>query len=117
MLDYDDEFSTTMHNDIAIQQLNSILPKDIRAFSCNGNILEYHEIDVRVSNGFNPHLNSFSRKYLYYLPIDLYHCIFFLVIILFILAMNVPIDESLFIHTIQQFQGTHSMKNYTGSIQ
>ena len=76
MLDYDDEFSTTMHNDIAIQQLNSILPKDIRAFSCNGNLLEYHEIDVRVSNGFNPHLNSFSRKYLYYLPIDLYHCIF-----------------------------------------
>lgn len=31
--------------------------------------------------------------------------------------MNVPIDESLFIHSIQQFQGTHSMKNYTGSIQ
>ena len=76
MLDYDDEFSTTMHNEIAIQQLNSILPEDIRVFSCNDNLLAYHEIDVRVSNGFNPHLNSFSRKYLYYLPIDLYHCIF-----------------------------------------
>ena len=76
MLDYDDEFSTTMHNEIAIQQLNSILPEDIRVFSCKDKLLAYHEIDVRVSNGFNPHLNSFSRKYLYYLPIDLYHCIF-----------------------------------------
>ena len=25
-----------------------------------------------MSNNFNPHLNSFSRQYLYYLPVDLY---------------------------------------------
>ena len=34
MLDYDDEFSPSMHNDTAVKQLNSVLPDDIRAFSC-----------------------------------------------------------------------------------
>lgn len=36
MMDYDDEFSSDMHNSRAVEQLNSILPEDIQVFSCKG---------------------------------------------------------------------------------
>ena len=71
MMDYEDEFLPDFHNEIAVRQLNERLPEDIRVFSCMFPSLDF-TLDTRVSNNFNPHLNSFSRQYLYFLPVDLY---------------------------------------------
>ena len=69
LLDYDDEFLASFRNPVAVQALNQCLPKDIRVFSCmvlGGS----RTVDTRISNGFNPHLNSYSRFYSYYLPLS-----------------------------------------------
>ena len=69
LLDYDDEFLASFRNPVAVQALHQCLPKDIRVFSCmvlGGS----RTVDTRISNGFNPHLNSYSRFYSYYLPLS-----------------------------------------------
>ncbi|KAK8831821.1 hypothetical protein WA577_001879, partial [Blastocystis sp. JDR] len=92
-LDYDDEFLPSFRNLRAVEMLNARLPRDIRVFSY-----------TRVSNGFNPHLNSYSRIYSYYLPLStLSH-------------VGIRIDTKQLESSLRLFQGTHYMKNYTGSI-
>ena len=68
-LDYDDEFLPSFRNPLAVERLNSILPADIRVFSCWCASVPVI-VDTRISNGFNPHLNSYSRIYSYYLPLS-----------------------------------------------
>ena len=69
LLDYDDEFVASFRNPVAIQTLNQCLPKDIRVFSCMA-LAGSWIVDTRISNGFNPHLHSYSRFYSYYLPLS-----------------------------------------------
>ena len=68
-LDYDDEFLPSFRNPRAVEMLNARLPRDIRVFSYEC-ALSAVIVDTRVSNGFNPHLNSYSRIYSYYLPLS-----------------------------------------------
>ena len=103
MLDYEDEFGEDLHSPLSVNRLNEILPADIRVFSCKRrNNISYQ--DVRISNHFNPHLNTFARQYSYLLPVtDLKR-------------LGVDLDRTLFEKSLQVFQGTHYMKNYSGSI-
>ena len=103
MLDYEDEFGDDLHSPLSVDRLNAILPDDIRVFSCKGKDIKSFE-DVRISNHFNPHLNTFSRQYSYLLPVtDLKR-------------LGVDLNRILFEKSLQVFQGTHYMKNYSGSI-
>lgn len=68
-----------------------------------------------MSKSFNPHLHTHTRTYSYYLPVDQYYsnhsassrCI----------ELGVHIDAAKFQKALSVFLGTHSMKNYSGSIQ
>ena len=71
LMDYDDEFDSSMQNQLAVEQLNHLLPEDIRVFSCTC-FQWFLSKDTRVSKSFNPHLNTHTRTYSYYLPIDQY---------------------------------------------
>ena len=93
LLDYDDEFGSSMQNHYAVEQLNRMLPEDIRVFSY-----------TRVSKSFHPHLNTHMRMYSYYLPID------------YLRQLGVSVDVSLFQEALNCFLGTHWMKNYSGSV-
>ena len=86
-MDYDDEFDSSMQNPLAVEQLNYLLPEDIRVFSCTCFQCPFSK-DTRVSKSFNPHLNTHTR-----------------------------IDTAKFQKALSVFLGTHSMKNYSGSIQ
>lgn len=38
LMDYDDEFNSSMQNQRAVEQLNQLLPDDIRVFSCKNSV-------------------------------------------------------------------------------
>ena len=111
---YDDEFDSSMQNQLAVEQLNQLLPEDIRVFSCTCFQCLFPE-DTRVSKSFNPHLNTHTRTYSYYLPLDQYQSSHYAPSR--IIELGVHIDTAKFQKALSVFLGTHSMKNYSGSIQ
>ena len=57
-----------------------------------------------MSNRFNPHLNTFSRQYSYFVPVTRLQ------------QMGVTLDKSLFESSLAVLTGTHFMKNYAGPV-
>ena len=114
LMDYDDEFDSSMQNRLAVEQLNQLLPEDIRVFSCTCFQCPFSK-DTRGSKSFNPHLNTHTRTYSYYLPIDQYQSSHYCPNRS--IELGVHIDTAKFQKALSVFLGTHSMKNYSGSIQ